>query len=113
MLTVENLKAWGANTEDGLRRCMNNEAFYLKLADKAARDPSFDRLKEALEAKDLDAAFDLAHALKGVTANLALTPVYRPVEQMTELLRGRTDTDYSPFLAEMEKQRSALLALMG
>ena len=103
MLTVENLKAWGANTEDGLRRCMNN----------AARDPSFDRMKEALEAKDLDAAFDLAHALKGVTANLALTPVYRPVEQMTELLRSRTDTDYSPFLAEMEKQRSALLALMG
>ena len=112
MLTVEALRAWGADTEDGMRRCMNNEAFYLRLVDKAARDPSCDRLKEAVEAKDLDRAFELAHALKGVTANLSLTPLHKPVEEMTELLRSRTDTDYSALTAEMLARRDELLALL-
>ena len=35
MLTIENLRAWGANTEEALRRCMNNEAFYLGLVSRA------------------------------------------------------------------------------
>ena len=111
MLTLEKLKTWGADTGDGLRRCMNNEAFYLKLAEKALHDPAFERLQEAIRARDLDAAFDAAHALKGVAANLALTPLLRPVEQMTELLRSRTDTDYSLLLKETEEQRAAVLEL--
>ena len=31
MITVEKLKQFGANTSEGLERCLNNEAFYLKL----------------------------------------------------------------------------------
>ena len=113
MLTVEALRAWGADTDDGLRRCMNNEAFYFRLVDRAARDPSYDQLKEALENRDLDRGFELAHALKGVTANLALTPVGKPVTEMTELLRSRTDTDYSAYVAEMIARRDELLALLS
>ena len=30
-MTVDDLKTYGANTEEGLRRCMNNESFYLRL----------------------------------------------------------------------------------
>ena len=29
-MTVNDLKTYGANTEEGLRRCMNNESFYLR-----------------------------------------------------------------------------------
>ena len=50
MLTIDALRAYGADVDDGLRRCMNNEGFYLKLVEKAAADPSVDRLKEAVEA---------------------------------------------------------------
>ena len=28
MLTIEKLKEYGANVEEGLARCLNNEAFY-------------------------------------------------------------------------------------
>ena len=31
MLTLDALRAYGADVDDGLRRCMNMEAFYLKL----------------------------------------------------------------------------------
>ena len=112
MLTIEALRAWGADTEDGLRRCMDNEAFYLRLTEKAARDPSYDRLKEAAEARDLAGAFEVAHALKGVTANLALTPLQKPVTEMSDLLKAGTDMDYSALVAEILAARDSLTKLL-
>ena len=39
MLTIEALRGLGADVEDGVRRCVNNEAFYLKMVDKAVALP--------------------------------------------------------------------------
>ena len=113
MITLEQLRAWGADVEDAMPRCLNNEAFYLRLVGKAVEEPAFDRLREALESGDLDKAFEQAHALKGVTGNLALTPIDKPVRGITELLRSRTDMDYGPLLAEILSQRDALRELCG
>ena len=113
MITVEGLREWGANTDEALVRCMNNENFYLMLVGKALQDPSFEKLKEAVGAKDLDRAFELAHALKGVTANLALTPLTVPVSEMTELLRSRTDTDYTPYLEKISERLEKLRDMAG
>ena len=110
MLTIEKLRDWGANVDEAMERCLNNEAFYLRLADKALQDPNFDRLKDAIGAGDLDKAFEAAHALKGVMANLALTPLLTPVQEITELLRSRTQTNYAPLLARIDKQKDLLLA---
>lgn len=113
MLTMEKLRMFGADTDDGLKRCMNNETFYLMLVNKAMQDDSYDRLKQAVDAGDLERGFEIAHALKGVTGNLSLTPIRKPVTEITELLRNRADTDYSPYLDEILARRSELLALIG
>ena len=73
-MTLEELKAYGADTDAGLQRCMNNESFYLRLVKMIPGDDNFRKLKEALEVGNLDAAFEAAHALKGSSGNLALTP---------------------------------------
>ena len=109
MLTIDAVRAWGADVDEAMERCLNNEAFYLRLVAKALQDPSFTRLKETVAAGDLDKAFDTAHALKGVLANLALTPLLTPVREITELLRSRTQTDYAPLLEEIDRQRGLLL----
>jgi HPt (histidine-containing phosphotransfer) domain-containing protein len=111
MLSIEAMRGWGANVDEALVRCLNNENFYLMLVQKAVQDQNFDRLPEAVAAGDLDKAFDAAHALKGVTANLALTPILKPVQEITELLRGRTETDYAPLLSEIRSQRESLMQL--
>lgn len=112
MLTIEKMKEIGANTDEGMNRCMNNEAFYLRMVKLAVSDNSFEQLKEAIENKDLDKAFDRAHAMKGVLGNVSLTNVFEPVSQMTELLRSRTDTDYTELLdkvfAELDKYRTLI-----
>ncbi len=71
----------------------------------------FDKLASSIEARDLDAAFDAAHALKGVTGNLALTPLYQAIFDITEFLRARTDTDYSELIKSITELRDQLAAL--
>ena len=111
MLTIEKLKAFGANAEEGLARCINNEAFYLMLVNKVISDNKTEQLEHQLADKELDAAFETAHALKGTFANLSLDPLTKPVSELTEILRGGTDKDTSPLMEEIKKQLAALRAL--
>ena len=97
MLTIEKLKAYGANVEEGMERCLNNEAIYFRLIGMAAED----------------AAFNAAHSLKGALGNLALEPMYRPVVELTELLRRKTPGDYDALLRAILAQREALRALIA
>ena len=87
-MTLESLRTYGANTEEGLARCLNNEAFYLRMVNLALADKNFDELKRAMDAGETRAAFEAAHALKGSIGNVALTPIYQPACALTELLRG-------------------------
>ena len=111
MLTLDALKAYGANVDEGMSRCMNNEQFYFRLIGMGLADPSFDRLEAALDSGDVKAAFEAAHALKGVLGNLALTPMYTPASKLTELLRTGTEADYAPYLQEIRSQREKLKAI--
>ena len=47
MLTMDALKAYGANVEEGLARCVNNEPFYLRMVGMVLADDKFDKLKDA------------------------------------------------------------------
>ena len=47
MLTIDSLRRFGANTQEGLSRCMNNEAFYLRLVNMALDDAGFEKLSSA------------------------------------------------------------------
>ncbi len=108
MLTIDGLRQYGADVDSGLGRCMNMEAFYLKLVDKAVKEEAFGKLSDALASGDLDTAFEAAHSLKGVTGNLALTPMYDPLVEITELLRSRTEMDYSEILGTILGKRDEL-----
>ena len=88
-MTLDALKAFGANTAEGMGRCLNNEAFYLKMVAMTLADGNFDALKTAMDIGDIRGAFAAAHSLKGTTGNVALTPIYEPVCALTELLRGK------------------------
>ena len=112
MLTVEALKEYGADVDAGLSRCLNNSDFYLRLVKMASEDAGFDNLQNAVSSGDLDAAFEAAHALKGVLGNLALTPLYTPVSELTEALRARSASDYTPYLEQIGKSLRALKELM-
>ncbi|MCR4645961.1 MAG: Hpt domain-containing protein [Oscillospiraceae bacterium] len=111
MLTIEKLREYGADVDEGLARCMNMTDFYVSLVAKVLEDNRLPLLEKQIGEGNLDAAFETAHALKGMYANLSLTPLTKPVIEMTELLRNRTDTDYSALLSEAKKQFDVLRSL--
>ena len=50
---IEKLRAYGADVDSGLHRCMDNEDMYLRLVRMSIEDGNFDRLFAAMEAGDL------------------------------------------------------------
>ena len=87
-MTIDELKAYGANTEEGLQRCLNNEGFYLRMVKMIPGDANFRKLYDAVDSGDLASAFDAAHALKGSTGNLALTPILAPIIDYSALIEA-------------------------
>jgi len=106
MITIEELKAQGADVETGLSRCVGNEVLYLKLVGMGLGDAKFEELETALDAGNLTKAFELCHALKGVIGNLALTPLYEALSDLTEKLRAREEADYQAMYSNIIEIRS-------
>ena len=111
MLSIENLRNYGADVDEGVKRCLDDPDFYLELVVSVIPDERIDELEQCLADKDFDKAFEVAHALKGMYGNMSLTPIYGPICEMTELLRERKDTDYSKYIAEAREQKQRLVDL--
>ncbi|MBQ3841644.1 MAG: Hpt domain-containing protein [Ruminiclostridium sp.] len=111
MLTADNLRAYGANVDEGISRCLDDEEFYIDLVKSVIPDERIDELEKCIANKDFDKAFEVAHALKGMYGNISITPIYEPVSEITELLRERKDTDYSAYLEQAKEQKRKLVEL--
>ena len=112
MLSMETLKDYGVKTNQGLERCCNMEAFYFKMITASVNDGNFEKLGKALEANDLQEAFEAAHALKGIAGNLALDPLYDAVCDIVEPLRSKTEMDYSEKYRKVMEARDRLAAII-
>jgi len=110
-MTLDDLVAFGANVDEGLARCMNNESFYLRLVETAQGDKGFDALAAAIAEGNLDSAFEAAHSLKGVLGNLSITPLFEPISEITELLRAKEDADYATLVDAILRKRDEFIAL--
>ena len=111
MITISELNKLGINTDEGVARCMGSEEFYIKLVKMVPDEKGFDSLKAAVDAGDMNAAFEAAHALKGVLGNLSLTNMYEKSSEITELLRAKTEIDYTPLVNQLLSMRDELAAL--
>ena len=108
MITIENLRTYGADVDEGVKRCLDDEEFYIDLVKSTISDERIPELEKCIADKDFDKAFEVAHALKGMYGNISITPIYKPISEITELLRDRKDADYTPYLEEAKKQKLKL-----
>ena len=110
MLTIEKLQGYGVNTKEGLSRCMNMEKFYFRMLGMGLKNDAFDKLEKCLATGNLEEAFEQAHAIKGVVGNLAITPIYNPISEMTEQLRRKEEVDYVALYKPIKELRDKLVA---
>jgi HPt (histidine-containing phosphotransfer) domain-containing protein len=98
--------------EDGLKRVMNNKAFFVKMLGKVKDDPNFKNLEAALEANDYEKAQISAHTLKGLSGNLSLTELFKQSREIETQIKAKSVNPdqlgilrdiYTQTLAEIEK----------
>lgn len=94
----------GIDFAAGLRHCGSDASLYIRLLGRFSSDPSFSSLNDALAAGDISSAFLHAHTLKGLSAQLGLSPLCTQAEAICELLRAQKHSS-------LEDARRALPAL--
>ena len=105
------LAAKGCETEKMLHETfMDMEPFYEKMLRRLPESTALQRLRDAFEANDVNAAFEAAHELKGLYANLGLTPAKDRCSEIVEILRPKTGFgDIAALLPELEAIHADLL----
>lgn len=111
-MTIDSLREFGANVDEGIERCMGMEDFYLEMIELGLSDDRFEKLLPAIENKNMEESFELVHALKGVIGNLSLTPLYETICEITEHLRNKDDIDYEPLCDKLTTQRNQIMEMM-
>lgn len=85
---LEELKALEVDVDEGLERVMGDEPLYATMLgmfiDRVNSNPI---RREDFEAEDLAELTGRVHVLKGLTGNLAMTPLFAGYVQMLDLLR--------------------------
>lgn len=81
------LEEWGCDVEGALERFLDDKELYMACLQTVITDGNFAKLGVALKEENVPEAFDYAHTLKGVFANLGLTPMFTIVVTIVEPLR--------------------------
>lgn len=92
----------GANYEELVGR-LGSEAMADRFAQKFLKDNSYTMLITALEEEKWEDAFRAVHTLKGVAANLSITPVFYAASALTEELRGGNKLVHAELLESLDR----------
>lgn len=110
---LDALRAWGCDVETALERMLGDRELLLSCAQMVAEDAGFAALGAHLEAGAAAAAFDVAHSLKGITANTGLMPLYALVVQIVEPLRYGRCEGLLPIYQQLLKKREELEQILA
>ena len=84
----DSLQECGVNLEAALKRMKGNKKTYKLFLQEFFEDSDFEDLRTSLEESQVECAFEYAHGLKGIAANLGLDNVYAPLSELVEILRA-------------------------
>lgn len=86
-LIIEKLKNWNCDIDGVMDRFLGNKDFYVELLNEVPSQVEFINLGKHLKENDIKDSFADAHTLKGVLANMGLTPMFNEVCDIVEPLR--------------------------
>lgn len=109
---LRRLETYGADVRGLTERFMNDMDLYQTCLQMFWDDLSYQHLGEALQAGNCKKAFEAAHTMKGVVANLGLTPLLATVTRLVEPLRAGScaglEADYEVLGSQLKQVRALL-----
>lgn len=102
----------GINVSEATERFGGNFEMLEEFLGKFVENEYYPKLKTAIECNDVKAAFEAAHALKGMTGNLSMTQLYDSIYALVEELRAeRTENLETLFKSVNENYESVCSAI--
>ncbi len=88
MALLDELRSLGVSVDEGLKRLMGNEALYTRLLGSFVKTMGQHHLQPDFDAADPAEAIEKAHAIKGTSGNLSITPIYEAYTVIVNELRA-------------------------
>ena len=109
---VDVLREKGCDIDGAMGRMLGDSDFMLRCMRISLTQSEFEQLGEALGRKDAKEAFEYAHALKGVSGNVGLTPVYDAVVKLVEPLRNGNAEGLEDAYRELLEKRAEMKEIL-
>lgn len=109
----EQLMESGVDCDSVVERFVGRWDLYLKLAKKFPYDSSYQKMLEAIDHKDVDAAFRYAHTLKGLCANLSFAKLQQECSILVECLRSGSLAGISEPLERVNQTYQQLITVLN
>lgn len=88
MSLLEELRGLGVDTDGALKRMNGNEALYIRLLGTFTKTLEAYIVPVDFNGDDYEEIAERAHAIKGTSGNLSITPVYEAYSKVVDLLRA-------------------------
>ena len=109
----DKLDQWGCDTIGAMDRFLEDEELYVTCLETVITDEAFEKLGQALKEQKIQDAFEYAHTLKGVLANLGLTPMFVLAEEIVEPLRAGKGENLLPVYEKLLEANEYLKQILG
>lgn len=110
MSVLEELKALGADIDDGLKRLNGNEKLYIRLLGSFVKSFNANLVDPDFDASDCTETIEKAHSIKGTAGNLSLTPIYEAYSNILALLRTGKPEEARAALKEIIPVQEQIIA---
>lgn len=87
-LMRERLKEAGIDVTAALERFMGNESLLERFLKKFLDDTNYEKLAEAIDAGQQEAALTASHTLKGISGNLSMTGLFSLLSEQVSAFRA-------------------------
>lgn len=108
-MKIDRLKAVGIDYEEGLERFSGNEQLYIKYLNKLLTVDTYEKMREAALAGEIQEAFAAAHKLKAFIGNLSISHFYDKIKNLTEEFRAGVARDYGPDFEKLDLEYEKIL----
>jgi hypothetical protein len=110
---IEALVKKGCDIPSAMARFLNDKGFYCQILRTVPEETAFADLGKALQEGDRKTGFEKAHELKGMLANMGLTPMYQEACAIVEPLRAGKLTGTLEHYETLMKQLDDLKDLLS
>lgn len=110
MSLLEELKTLDVDVDGGLKRINGNETLYIKLLGSFTKSVVTYKVDADFDGNDYNDIIEKAHAIKGVSGNLSITPVYEAYTKIVDLLRAGKPEEARPILKDILPVQEKIVA---